>query len=129
MLLGKIIAVWFAIMVAEVIHGVLRGLLLEPRVGEAWANRVGIVTGSGIVFAVAWFGVPWTGAQGTGELLLAGAVWVALTLAFEVVFGRWVLGYPWSRIAADYDFRRGGLMPLGLLVMLLSPLIVAALRG
>ena len=42
-------------------------------------------------------------------------------MVFEVVLGRWVFDYSWERIAADYDPSREGLMPLGLLVLILSP--------
>jgi len=35
----------------------------------------------------------------------------------------------WSRIASDYDVLRGGLLPIGLLVLTAAPLIAAKLRG
>ena len=35
---------------------------------------------------------------------------------------------PWSRIAADYNLLRGGLLPIGLLVLTAAPLIAAKFR-
>ena len=58
-----------------------------------------------------------------------GLEWAALTVLFEIGLGRLVLGLPWERLAEDYDLRRGGFMGLGLLVMALSPLLAARLRG
>jgi len=51
-----------------------------------------------------------------------------LTLVLEIGLGRLVFGFPWERILSDYDLPRGGLMPLGLLVMALAPLLVARRR-
>ena len=31
-------------------------------------------------------------------------------LAAEILLGRWLFGYPWSRIAEDFDPGRGGLL-------------------
>jgi len=38
-------------------------------------------------------------------------------------------GLTWERLAADYNVLEGGLMPLGLLVLLLSPLIAGKVRN
>ena len=54
-------------------------------------------------------------------MLLVGAAWVLLTISFEIVLGRMLMGLSWARIWSDYDVTRGGLMPLGLLVMLAAP--------
>jgi hypothetical protein len=35
----------------------------------------------------------------------------------------------WQLIAADFDFRKGGLLSIGMAVLLFAPLIVAKLRG
>ena len=51
-----------------------------------------------------------------------------LTLTFEIAFGRFVVHASWARIASDYDLPRGGLLPIGLLVLAAAPLIAAKLR-
>ena len=65
----------------------------------------------------------------TTELLAVGFLWLGLTLAFEILFGRFVVGASWERIAADYNVLEGGLLPFGMLVLLLSPLIAGKIRG
>jgi hypothetical protein len=40
-----------------------------------------------------------------------------------------VMGASWERLAADYNVLEGGLLPFGMLVRLLSPLIGATVRG
>ncbi len=58
-----------------------------------------------------------------------GIVWVGLTLAFEILFGRLVTGLSWQRLASDYDPARGGLLAFGMLVLAAAPLIAARIRG
>jgi hypothetical protein len=55
-------------------------------------------------------------------------LWLLLTVAFEVSFGRFVLGYPWERVASDYDLSEGGLLPVGLAVLAVSPVTAGRLR-
>ena len=52
-----------------------------------------------------------------------GAIWVAMTVAFEIILGRFVMGLSWARILEDYDLFGGGLMLLGLAAMFSAPFI------
>ena len=119
---------WLALIVAEIAHGILRAILLVPLVGEFRSNQIGVFTGSGIILLIAYLSIRWIGATSRSDLLMVGAIWLALTVAFEVCFGLLVVGLPWERIASDYNLLNGGLMPLGLLVLFFSPMIAARLR-
>ena len=90
-------------------------VVLVPIVGEFRSNQIGVFTGSAIILLIAYFTVHWIGAKRPNELLLVGMIWLVLTMAFEVLFGRFVVGLCWERIASDYSLLKGGLMPLGLL--------------
>lgn len=125
---ARAFAAWLLMMCLEAAHGTLRTLLLAPRLGDFRARQVTVFTGALLVLGVAWLLVRWIGARERRTLLLIGAAWVAMTLAFEVALGRLVLGYDWGRIASDYDLQRGGLLPIGLLAMALAPLAAARLR-
>ena len=125
----RAIAVWLIIIAAEIVHGILRAIVLVPRVGEFRSNQIGVFTGSAIILAIAYVSVRWIGASHHSELLLVGAMWLVQTVAFEVLFGRFVMDLPWERLLADYNMLAGGLMPLGLVVLLLSPWIASKLQA
>ena len=97
--------------------------------GEFRSSQIGVFTGSIIILAIALAFVRWIGASRTRDLLAVSVLWLCLTLAFEVSFGRFVVGASWERIAADYNLLEGGLLPFGMLVLLLSPLIAGKIRG
>lgn len=128
-IVGRSLTIWLVLIVAEIVHGILRAIVLIPFVGEFRSNQIGVVTGSAIILAIAYFTIRWIGAKRPHGLLLVGLIWLVLTVAFEVLFGRFVVGLSWERIASDYNVLNGGLMPLGLLVLFFSPMIAAKLRG
>ena len=69
------------------------------------------------------------GASRSSQLLWIGLFWGGLTLAFEILFGRFVVGASWERLLSDYNVLEGGLMPLGMIVLVLSPWIAGKVRG
>ena len=123
------IAVWLVIVALEVVHGIARTLWLAPMVGDFRARQIAVFTGSALILAVATLFIRWMKPVDIGGALVIGAVWLVLTLAFEVAFGRFVVRATWARILSDYDLARGGLLPIGLLIETLAPAIAARFRG
>jgi hypothetical protein len=124
---ARAFAVWLVVMAAEAIHGTLRQLFLNPVVGDLPARQIGVPVGSAIVFVIALLGIRWIGARTLPRQMLVGAIWVLLTVAFEVGLGV-ALGYSRERILADYDVTAGGFMGFGLLFMLFAPALAARAR-
>ncbi len=125
---GRAVAVWLLIAALETVHGIVRGLWLEPALGALATQRLGFALGSVLVVAVAWATSHWLGAATRAAQLLAGLLWLLLMLGFELAIGR-ARGFAWVRIAAEFDPRQGGFMLVGLLLMGLAPMLGAWLRG
>lgn len=124
----RALLVWIVIIGAETIHGIIRRIYIEPAIGDLRARQLGVLIGSLIILAIAIAAIRWIAARGTLTLLLIGAVWVVLTIAFEVILGRLVIGATWQKILADYNVAQGGLMAFGLVLMFLSPFIASKFR-
>lgn len=122
------LAVWCGLILVEIAHGIARRAWLEPVVGDFRARQIAVFTGSLLILGVAAACIRWVRPVGAGDAVRVGIVWLALTLAFELAFGRFVVHASWPRIASDYDLRQGGLLPIGLLVLTFAPLIAAKLR-
>ncbi len=127
-LLLRAALVWLLIAIAEVLQGMARIKFLNRRVGDHRARQVGVGTGCALIFAIAWFSHPWIGTTSSSHQLAVGLLWLALMLTFDVGFGRLVFRVSWTRIAADFDPRRGGLLGFGMLFLDVPPLLVAHLR-
>jgi hypothetical protein len=124
----RALAVWVCIILVEVLHGVARTLFLAPVIGDFRARQVAVFTGSFLIVLVATLFIGWLRPANIREAVRVGIVWLVLTLTFEIAFGRFVVHVSWARIASDYDLPRGGLLPIGLLVLAAAPLIAAKLR-
>ena len=123
------IVIWLVIMGAETIHGILRSAFLAPMIGDIRARQFSVLVGSLLILVLTLIFVGWIKASALHQLIVVGIMWVVLTVGFEIVLGRFVMGVTWERIASDYNIAQGGLMIFGLLIMLLAPLMMAKLRG
>jgi hypothetical protein len=128
MFLFRALAVWLVLMATEVVHGILRALLLVPVVGDFRFRQIGVLTGSLLILGLTYLFIRWIRASTTARLLAVGLLWLVLTVLFEIGLGRLVLGLPWEQMRQDYDLPRGGLMPLGLLILTFSPLLMSRWR-
>jgi hypothetical protein len=122
------LVVWVIIVLAEFVHGAARGVLLEPYVGGFRARQIAVFTGSAIILAIAAVFVRWIRAGSIYHLIATGLLWLVLMLGFEIAFGRYVMGYSWDRIASDFNLVKGGLLPIGMVVLTLAPIIAARVR-
>ncbi len=124
----RALVVWLIIIGAEILHGILRTLFLEPFVGDFRARQIAVLTGALIILSIAFFFVKWLRAANYYRLFAVGFFWLILTVSFEIVLGKFVLNLSWERILEDYNIFSGGLLPIGLLILLFSPLIAAKIR-
>jgi hypothetical protein len=115
------------IVLAETVHGAVREMFIAPVLGDLHARQLGVLAGSLIIFAIACGTIRWMRLTLPRAQLQAGAIWVVLTAAFEVLLGL-AVGASWDRILSDYNPARGGFMLLGLGFMFFAPRLAAKLR-
>ena len=125
---GRGIAVWFVLIGAEFVHGIARAIWLVPVVGDFQSRQIGVLTGTIINLTVAALFIRWIHPTRVADALAVGVIWFILTLTFEIAFGRAVMRASWQRIGSDYDLIQGGLLPIGLVLLALAPLITAKIR-
>jgi hypothetical protein len=124
----RALGLWVVLMLVETLQGLWRVKVLAIWIGEAAAREVSIFTGSLVILLITFACIGWISARSARTLLL-GLTWVALTVVYEFVLGRFVFHQTWSDIASDFDLLHGRLLPIGLLILLFSPLLAAWLRG
>lgn len=127
--LARAVLTWLLIALLETASGVARTLWLAPRLGDAAARGAGIALGCVLILAVALASVRGLAARGVAGRgwIVVGLVWLVLMLAYEVLLGRWVLGWDWAAIATEY--RPAAPMPYALAWLAAAPWCAARLRG
>ena len=128
MLVVRALLVWLVIMGVEFCHGALRTILLSPLLGDRAARQVSVFTGSILIVFVAYVFIHWIRASSKGAQLAVGVLWLILTVGFETCFGHYIFKLPWETVLEDFNLLKGRLLPLGLVVLTLSPMIAARLR-
>ena len=129
MILLKSILIWLLLAVTVIAIGMAREMILSPRLGSLRAHQVGTLLAVLAMLLVVTLTLPWLGVESTAGLLAVGGLWLGLTIAFEFVFGHYVMGHPWSRLLADYNLLAGRIWSLFLVALLLAPLIARSLRS
>jgi hypothetical protein len=124
-MLSRALAVWFGLLVMAFANGALREVVLAPAIGTAPAHVVSSLLLSAAIVVLAWFTMPWIGPDSIASASTVGGMWLVLTLAFEVLAGRYLFGHPWERIWADYNLLRGRIWILVLITVLLAPMATA----
>jgi hypothetical protein len=115
------------IVLVETLHGMVREIFIAPVLGDLRARQLGVLVGSVIVLGIAWLCAGWLGAHSRRAQLLVGALWVVLTVAFEITLGR-AIGMSWGRIVSDFNPAQGGFMIAGLAAMFIAPMLTMNLR-
>jgi hypothetical protein len=125
---ARAIAIWLLVMALEFVHGTLRRIFLRPHVGDFRSGQIGVFTGILLFLLVVYFCEPWMKLRSAADCFRVGALWVALTLAFEWSFGHYAMGRSWESMGTEYNLMRGGLMPVGLTIFGMTPWIAWRLR-
>jgi hypothetical protein len=118
---------WLALFVVMFANGVVRVAILQPQLGEDRARQVASLTGLVLVLLVSRLFVGLSPGATMSQLGLVGLAWLAATLAFEFLFGRFVSGLSWTALLADYNILRGRLWVLILLGLCCGPALSGAL--
>lgn len=122
------IAVWLLLMLVETLHGTARILLLVPLTGDFRARQITVFTGALLIFCITTLFIKRIAPASIRQCMLIGLLWIALTITFEVTLGLYAFNMSWQRIIEDYNLLQGGLMPIGLALMLFTPLAAAKIR-
>jgi hypothetical protein len=115
---------WLGLVVLAIANGTLRQLGYQDRIGETAARQLATVTLLASITVYVWFLHRRWPLPSTRTGLAVGASWVALTLVFEVGFGRFVEHLSWETIFADYDVTRGRIWILVPLWTLTAPAVI-----
>jgi hypothetical protein len=115
----KYVLAWMPMVPIAIANAALRQLWYGKYVAELRAHQISTATALLFFSLYIWVVIRRWRPASAGQALIIGVLWLMLTIAFEVLFGRYVAGLPWSRLVHDYNLGAGRvwvLIPLWLLV-------------
>jgi hypothetical protein len=115
---------WVLVALCAITNGAFRAFVLQPVFGETVARMISCFMLITILLLISYCSLDRTKLRFSDEeLLVIGAMWLALTLLFEFGWGHFVIGRSWDELLVDYDILKGRLWVLVLMFTLLAPLI------
>jgi len=119
---------WIGLAIIGIINGVIREVGYGKFLGELLAHQVSSVTGIILFGLFTWcLTLRWR-MQSSGQAFTIGIIWLALTIAFEFLFGHYVMKHPWSRLFHDYNILEGRVWILVLVWITIAPYVIYRLR-
>ena len=125
----RALTVWFGLLAIAFANGAVRELVFVPLLGDGAAHVVSVAILSLAIIVVTWSTIAWIRPRSPAEAWRIGLLWLALTLAFELLAGHYLFLSPWSRLLADYNILRGRIWILVLIATVAAPVIAARTRG
>jgi len=104
-------------------NGALRELTFGKAMPELRAHQLSTAIGSVLIGVFIWVVVRQWPPASDAQAFLIGLIWLALTVAFEFIFGKFVMHHPWSRLVGDYNVFKGRVWLAFLFWLTLAPCV------
>jgi len=115
-------------MILAILNGALREKVYDRFMPELSAHQLStfIVL---ILFGVyVWVLTGLYRIESSKQAVVIGGMWLMMTVAFEFLFGHYVMRYPWNRLFRDYNLLKGRVWPLVLIWTAVAPYVFYRIR-
>jgi hypothetical protein len=124
----KLILLWLPMIVIAFVNAALRELVFIKQYSELRAHQLSTLTLIVFCSVYTWFIFPQLNIQHSQQALLAGFVWVVLTVLFEFSLGR-LTNKSWEYLLENYNIAAGRIWSIFLLCLLLMPYVLYSIRN
>jgi uncharacterized protein YacL len=126
--LVRYVIAWIPMLLIAIANGAFRQQILEKSMSELRAHQLSTVIGSALIGLFIWAVVRICPIASTWQALLIGLIWLVLTVAFEFVFGRFVMHRSWPLLLGDYNVFKGRVWAVFLIWLTLAPYVFFRFR-
>ena len=120
-MIAKYILVWFVLAIVANINGIIRNKVYAKFLGDLRAHQLSTLTLIILFGLVIWGFTRLLKITSAQQAWTIGFMWLGMTLAFEFLFGHFVIGHPWSKLLHDYNIFQGRIWILILIWTTVAP--------
>ena len=128
-MIWKYVIGWLPLIVIGILNGVIRGIVYEKYVGDLTAHQISTFTGIILMGCYIWWLTGKWEIGSSSQAVITGLIWLGLTIAFEFLFGHYIVGHPWSRLFHDYNLLKGRTWLIVLIWVAVAPLLFYKIRS
>jgi hypothetical protein len=120
---------WIGMVIIAIMNGVIRDALYAKSLGDLRAHQISTFTLIVLSALYLWLlGLAWK-IPSPNLAITIGLIWLGLTVAFEFLFGHYVVKQPWARLIQDYNLLKGRIWILVLIWITIAPYVFYTLRS
>ncbi len=124
----KYVLAWFPMVAIAIANGVVREAWYGKYLSELAAHQISTLIAVILFGVYIWFVVRiWRPASAV-QAIAVGLLWLATTVAFEFLFGHYVVGHSWERLLHDYNLLAGRVWLLVLVWVTVAPYLFFRIR-
>ena len=124
----KYVLAWIPMVLIAITNGALREGWYGKHLSELQAHQVSTVTGVLLFGVYIWALIRIWRPTSAGQAITIGLVWLGMTVAFEFLFGRYVVKRPWRDLLHDYNLFAGRVWLVVLVWVTLAPYLFYRLQ-
>jgi hypothetical protein len=117
----KYVLAWFPMVLIAIVNGAIREGWYGKHVSELQAHQLSTVTGVLLFGVYIWVLLRLWRPESARQAMIIGMVWLAMTVAFEFLFGHYVAKRPWRDLFLDYNLFAGRVWLVVLAWVTLAP--------
>jgi hypothetical protein len=125
----KYFLAWLPGVPIAIINGMIREFYFQSFMAELPAHQLSVVSFIFLFGLYVWLIIPWLKLTSAQQALQVGLLWLAITIAFEFIFGHYVMGHSWSGLFNDYNLMAGRLWLVVLFWTSVAPLAMYRLHS
>jgi hypothetical protein len=120
---------WLPLVAIGILNGILRQKGYGKFFGELTAHQISTLTGIILLGLYIWWLTGVWKIESSSQAVAIGLIWLGMTVAFEFVFGHYVIGHPWKKLFHDYNLLKGRVWVFVLIWTTAAPLVFYKLRS
>ena len=122
-MIARYTLVWLVLVIVAILNGTIRIMVYKDCLGDLRAHQLSTLTGIILFGLVIWGFTRLWKITSARQAWTIGLLWLGMTIAFEFIFGHYVMGKSWSKLFHDYNIFDGRVWILVLIWTTIAPYV------
>ena len=128
MMILRYTLLWTGLPVIGITNGAVREIVYKEALGELFAHQLSSFTAVVFIGLYAWIAESRWRLSSSYQAAAIGCIWLLLTIAFEFLFGHYVMGHSWASLFNDYNVFEGRFWSIVVFWTAIAPLVIHRMK-
>jgi hypothetical protein len=119
---------WVGLVILAILNGTIRVAVYGPFMSDLSAHQVSTAIGLSLFGIYIWIFTGIFRIASSKQAIVIGAMWLSMTIIFELLFGHYVIGHSFAKLFEDYNVLKGRVWLLVLIWTTVAPYLFYRIR-